>query len=132
MVRLNAKALKVTLVLNPAEVAAVHAPATSRVVLSIDVDGRCVTADIASKSLRKAQATIAEHGADNVACIVQGKLKVNTVAEAGLVVQPKKPTTESAEIAAHSAAPQTSATPQQLSLADLKAAAQQRKAQAAT
>jgi len=131
MVRLNAKALKVTMVLNPAEVAAVPAPATSRVKLSIDVDGRCVTADIASKSLRKAQATIAEHGADNVACIVQGKLKVNTVAEAGLVVQPKKPTTESPQKAAASAAPQEGAAPQRATLADLKeAAAQKRKAQA--
>jgi hypothetical protein len=123
MVRLNAKALKVTMVLNPAEVAAVPAPATSRVKLSIDVDGRCVTADIASKSLRKAQATIAEHGADNVAAILQGKLQGNTVVEAGLVAQPKKE--KPADKTAPSAAPPEGATPR-ATLADLKEAAQKR------
>jgi hypothetical protein len=41
--------------------------------------------------LRKAKATIAEHGADQVALILQGKLDGNAVMEAGLVAQPKTP-----------------------------------------
>jgi hypothetical protein len=92
---LNARSIKVTLVLTPAEVAATIIPTTSRVVLAIDVNGRRLTADIACKSLRKAQAMIAEHGADSVAAILQGKLVNNTITEAGLVVQPKisKPVT---------------------------------------
>ena len=37
-------------------------------------DGREVEAQISAKSLRKVLATIAEHGADKVAVILQGKL----------------------------------------------------------
>ncbi len=60
--------------------------------MRIQVDGRTVTADIAAKSLRKAKAMIAEHGADNVATIVQGKLAAgDVVLEAGFVAQVKVP-----------------------------------------
>jgi ribosomal protein S3 len=51
-----------------------------------------VTADVAAKAIRKAKATIAEHGADGVALLVQGKLNgSNEVVEAGLVAQVKAP-----------------------------------------
>jgi hypothetical protein len=87
---LIAKAIKATLVLNPAEVAAMRVPEGQRVVLTIDADGRKVSADIACKSLRKAIAAIAEHGVEGCAVILQGKLRPGDVlAEAGLVVQPK-------------------------------------------
>jgi hypothetical protein len=90
---LTARALKVALVLDPAAVAAFRfSPGDIRTVISISVAGRTVTADIASKSIRKAATTIAEHGADGVACVLQGKLQADdTLAEAGLAVQLKAP-----------------------------------------
>jgi hypothetical protein len=67
-------------------------PTTARVVLKIRVADRTISADIASKSLRKARAAIAEHGTDGVALILQGKLTSGDVLiEAGLVAQPKVP-----------------------------------------
>jgi ribosomal protein S3 len=48
-----------------------------------------VSADINAKSVRKAAATIGEHGPDGVAVIIQGKLVGDTIAEAGIVAQPK-------------------------------------------
>ena len=53
---------------------------------------REVTADIAAKAIRKAQATIAESGPDQTVCFVQGKLVAGDIlAEAGLVAQVKTP-----------------------------------------
>ena len=105
---LNARALKCTVVLDPTEVAAIVAPeGTPRLPLRIVVDGRTVTTDIAAKSIRKAQAMIAEHGPDGVAVILQGKLGCGDVLlEAGLVAQPKtpKPAAQPAEVAAGIAA----------------------------
>jgi hypothetical protein len=104
--------------------------------------GRRLTADIATKSLRKAKAMIIEHGVDAVAAILQGKLEGNSVVEAGLVVQPKlkpappepvgspKPAgaVEVAKPAATSPAGSAGAPgAQRLGLGDLKAAALQRK-----
>ena len=101
MPRLNARSLKCTLVLNADEIAAIGDPVTPRVVLTIEAaDYGSVTADIAAKSLRKAQAAIAEHGSDGVTCVLQGKLVVagGKISEAGLVAQVKvaKPATEAA------------------------------------
>ena len=63
-----------------------HPQVTSRIELTIKVDGRVVRCDIAAKSLRKARATIAAHGAANVVTIVQGKLTAGDVlTEVGLV-----------------------------------------------
>jgi hypothetical protein len=51
---------------------------------------RKLTADIATKSLRKAQTAIREAGADGVALVLQGcLLEGDIVAEAGLSAQPK-------------------------------------------
>ena len=91
---LNAKALKCTLVLNPSELAGIADPAPApRVSLHVRAGGsnRTVVADVSAKSFRKAKATIAEHGADSVAAIIQGKLEGNAVIEAGLVVTVKPP-----------------------------------------
>ena len=97
---LNAKAIKVTLVLTPAEVAAIQLPPGGRTVLTIVVDGHKLSADVAVKSLRKAQTVIAEHGPEGTATIIQGKLVGNSVTEAGLVAQPKlKPATAVPEAA---------------------------------
>jgi hypothetical protein len=88
---LNAKSLKVTVVLDATEVAALPNPTTDRVTLQIKAAGQPVTADIAAKSLRKVKDAIAQHGADGVAVIVQGKLVGAVITEAGLAAQPKVP-----------------------------------------
>ncbi len=87
---LSAKALKVTLVLEPKEVAALPDPSTARVVLKVHAGSQVVRADIASKGLRKAKATIIEHGEDSPPVILQGKLEAGgIIVEAGLAVPPK-------------------------------------------
>ena len=91
MTLLNSRALKVTAVLDPAEVAALPDPTTAGTVLRIQVAGRTITVDVAAKALRKAKATIAQHGPSEVAVLVQGKLVGETVLEAGLVAQVKGP-----------------------------------------
>jgi hypothetical protein len=48
-------------------------------------------ADIATKSLRKAKATISANGTENVSVLVQGKLKGNEIVDCGLVAQAKTP-----------------------------------------
>lgn len=93
--KFNGRALKVTIVIDPNEIVGLKEPTTSRTIMRVTVAGRTVTADIAGKALRKAQAAIREHGVDGVAIIIQGKLvtgdKGDTIADAGLVAQPKKP-----------------------------------------
>ena len=83
---LSAKRMKVTVVLDANELLAVPAPeGKPRVVLRIGLPDRTVTADIAAKSLGKAQAAIHEAGADNVALVLQGRLAAgDLIAEAGL------------------------------------------------
>jgi hypothetical protein len=59
-------------------------------VVLITVVGRRLTADFPPRAIRKALATIAEHGADGVACLIQGRLLADSaIADAGLSVQPK-------------------------------------------
>ena len=101
---LAARALKATLVLNTAEIAALPDPPNGvpRATLKIEVDGRTVAADVNAKALRKAKAVITQHGVDNVSIILQGKLAAGDVlADAGLVAQPKlaKPATDPASAA---------------------------------
>ena len=88
---LTGRALKCTVALSPAETLAQPVPeGRPRIVLRIRVPDRTVTADIATKSLRRAQATIREAGSDNCVCILQGKLVAgDAVLEAGLSVQLK-------------------------------------------
>jgi hypothetical protein len=84
--------LKVSTALNAAELLAVPVPVGKpRVTLRINLPGRFVTAEIAAKSLRKAQRAIRETGADNIALVLQGRLSGDTIAEAGLSAQPKVP-----------------------------------------
>jgi hypothetical protein len=88
---LNGRAIKVTIVLDPAEIAVLTAPGgQSRTTLQIKAGGRNVCADIATKSLRKAIALIREVGADGCVVVVQGKLGPgDVVSECGLVAQAK-------------------------------------------
>jgi hypothetical protein len=60
--------------------------------LRIRLPDRTVTAEIATKSLRKAQTAIRDAGADNIALLLQGRLVAgDVIAEAGLSAQPKTP-----------------------------------------
>jgi hypothetical protein len=88
---LTVRRLKVTLVLNAAELLAIAAPnGKPRVTLRIRLPDRALTAEIATKSLRKAQAAIRQTGADNIALVLQGHLVAgDRVAEAGLSALPK-------------------------------------------
>lgn len=91
---LNAKSIKATLVLSPAEVASIPVPeGKPRCLIRIAVAGRTVTADLNAKSVRRAIANIREAGPDNVSCILQGRLDAdNSLLEAGLTVQVKTKT----------------------------------------
>jgi hypothetical protein len=89
-INLTARALKCTVVLDPAALAGETVPdGVPRVTLKVTVDKRTVAASIAAKSLRRAIATIAETGPENVALILQGKLVGETIEEAGLSAMPK-------------------------------------------
>src|SRR5262249_34929943 len=90
-----ARAVKVTIPLQPATVAALVAPESgpSRLKLVVTFDGGSVRAELAAKSVRKAQRTLAEHGLDAVFCSLQGRLAVkNEIVECGLVAQVKTTT----------------------------------------
>jgi hypothetical protein len=89
----NARAIKATISLDTAEIAMLKVrDGQARTTLHIKVAGRNVAANISSKSLRKAIATITENGADKCVAVVQGKLeRGDMVSEAGLVVQLKTP-----------------------------------------
>jgi hypothetical protein len=84
-------ALKVSVVLDPASLLGLKVPnGRPRLVLGIRLaDARTLTADLSAKSVRRAIATVREHGADAVATIVQGRLTGDTITEAGLSAQPK-------------------------------------------
>lgn len=88
---LNARAIKVTVLLDPAEIATLSVPeGQSRTTLWIWVAGRKLSADIACKSLRKALTMIREVGTDGCVSLIQGKLGPdNVVQECGLVTQLK-------------------------------------------
>src|SRR3954447_13237610 len=91
----TARAIKVTIVLDPAQLAEALAPfeqASGRVPLEITVDGRTLRADFAAKAVRKALGAVREHGHAGVAVLVQGKrMADNSIAEAGLLAQPRGP-----------------------------------------
>jgi hypothetical protein len=87
---LNARALKCTVVLDPAEVAQLVAPnGQPRVVLTVRMPDRRVSADVAAKSVRRALVTIGEHGPDGVSVIVPGRLVGDSITEAGIMAQRK-------------------------------------------
>jgi hypothetical protein len=87
---LTTRALKVTVPLDAAEVAALPSPdGQVRSQLFIVCEGKIYTADIATKSLRKAKSTIAASGVSNTFVMVQGKLKGNEIIECGLTAQVK-------------------------------------------
>ena len=89
---LTAKSIKVSLVLAPAQFAHLVVPVgAGRQPFRIKMeDGPVVSGELNPKSLRKVAATIAEHGVDGVAVIMQGKLGAgDVIIEAGLSAQVK-------------------------------------------
>jgi len=103
MTTVSAHKLKITTIIKAEELLQVPAPdGKPRVILRVKFpDGRVLSADLAAKSVRKAQASIRELGSENIALVLQGALTANdVVTEAGLVAQPKtKKETAAAEIA---------------------------------
>jgi hypothetical protein len=78
----------------PSELLGVTAPSgVPRVTLRIQLPDRTVTAEIAVKSLRKAQAAIREIGGDNLVLVPQGRLVADDrIDEAGLAAQAESST----------------------------------------
>ena len=89
----TSRALKVTLMLDPAALVGVEVPpGTSRMPIVVTVDSRRVRAELSAKSVRRAATTVAELGPDAVAVILQGRLEPgDVIAEAGITAQPKGP-----------------------------------------
>jgi hypothetical protein len=89
----TARNLKVTLVIDAAPFAQIGVPpddSPPRTILTVAVGGRTITADLATKSVRKAVKTLLEHGEQSVTLILQGALTAdNRVEEAGVVAQVK-------------------------------------------
>ena len=90
---IQAKAIKASINLDPILLLRLRVrDGDLRTGLTIEVGGRRVTVDLATKSVRKAQATIREFGAANVFCGLQGRLAEGDVlADAGLSAQLKAP-----------------------------------------
>ena len=93
--RLNftARSLKVTLVLDPAQLAELHVPSGAGPQrFRITVGERRLTGRLNAKGLRKATALIAEHGVERVAVVLSGKLEAgDEISEAGLMATVKAP-----------------------------------------
>jgi hypothetical protein len=106
---LSARALKITVPLDAMEVRTLPDPGNqqARCQLAIACDGKIYTADIATKSLRKAKSTISANGAENVFVGLQGRLKGDEIVECGLVAQVKTP--KPAAPVASSSAPSSAA-----------------------
>jgi hypothetical protein len=98
----TARKLKVTMVIDAAPFAALRAvpdDAPARTEITIAVGGRTVSADLATKSIRKAVKTLIDHGTDNVVVILQGALSSdNCVEEAGITAQVKVPSEVSVSV----------------------------------
>jgi sarcosine oxidase gamma subunit len=88
---LVARAVKVTVPLDPAAVAAleVREGGPPRLRLTIAVEGGVLQADVAAKAVRKAQRTLVENSPDAIFCQLIGKLVKNEIVECGLVAQVK-------------------------------------------
>ena len=88
---LTATRLKIATTLDATELLAINAPNDKpRITLRIRLPDRTLTAEIAAKSLRKAQTTLRQSGADNIVLLLQGRLIAgDVIAEAGLSAQPK-------------------------------------------
>jgi hypothetical protein len=89
--RLSSRSLKVTFVVDGAALVDHVVPdGCSRVKILVNIENRKVTGELNPKSLRKAIATVREHGAERVAVVLQGALGPGDVLqEAGISAQVK-------------------------------------------
>jgi hypothetical protein len=96
----SARKLKITVVIDSDPFVKTGVPpdnAPSRTAINVNVGGRTISADIATKSIRKAVKALLEHGQQNVALILQGELNAkDQVESAGIVAQVKQPAIEKA------------------------------------
>jgi hypothetical protein len=89
---LEARALKCTVVLDPAALSGLEVPnGMAKVALRIKLPSRTVKAEVNAKSLRRCVAAIDAAGPDGVAVVLQDKLEGDVLAEAGIAAQPKTP-----------------------------------------
>lgn len=96
-VNASAKSAKITLVLESASITRINSEGKKQVKLVVQVGEMKFTAELNSKSYRKALATIDELGADGCNAILQGSMsKFGILEGVGLVVQPKKAKEEAA------------------------------------
>jgi hypothetical protein len=85
----TARAIKVSVPLDPAAVGALSVPNQERVELTVSCDGRSYAANVAAKSLRKVKTAISANGAEVMFVMLQGKLKGNEIIECGITAQVK-------------------------------------------
>jgi hypothetical protein len=90
--KLKAKSVKVTLIVDPTDLVGASVPAgESKAPVAIETDGRTIRADLNAKSLRKALETLRSEGPTGVAIVLQGRLDGNNVLlDAGIAAQPRK------------------------------------------
>ena len=93
--KVTARAVKITVVMEPAAVVAALQPFATvehHVPMVVEAEGRNLTAEFAPKAVRRALAAIREFGTDACVTTIVGKLRGdNSIAEAGLMAQPKTP-----------------------------------------
>jgi hypothetical protein len=95
---LNARSIKVTIPLNPAEILSLAAPdGQPRVKLQITHESGQLRAEVSAKSVRKTQAAIREAGAENMFVALQGRLGHGEILECGLTAQVKATSTPKVE-----------------------------------
>ena len=90
---LESRALKASVVLDPAALVGVEVPnGLSKVTLRVAVPGKTIVAEVNAKSLRRTVAAIAAAGPNGVAVVLQGKLEEgNMLTKAGIAAPPKTP-----------------------------------------
>jgi hypothetical protein len=91
--KLESRALKASVVLDPAALAGVVVPdGLSKVTLHVAALGKTIIAEVNAKSLRRTVAAVAAAGPNGVAVVLQGKLEEgNRLTGAGISAQPKTP-----------------------------------------
>jgi hypothetical protein len=80
------KSIKVTIMLDPAEVADVVSSAAPHLTISVVVGSRTLTGSIKTRTFKRTQAVIHQHGVGAVAVIVQGKLGLGGKLEEAAVI----------------------------------------------
>jgi hypothetical protein len=89
---LEAKALKVTAVLDPAAIAGITVPnGTAKFAVKLRVAGRTLSADLNAKSLRRCVTAVQGAEEGGVAVVLQGRLEGDVIVDAGITAQPKTP-----------------------------------------